>query len=107
VNYSPPGNDLGRCALPASALPCLSSLQLFIDQEKLLCWIVRRLNSRAHHSVVCNVVIAERMSLLCRQETKVHNFPVAWIYDVMGTDFGEGSSLPGAAMFISSHRSRA
>jgi hypothetical protein len=27
------------------------------------------------------------MSLLCLQETKVQSFPVAWIYELMGTDF--------------------
>jgi exonuclease III len=58
-----------------------------MDQEKLLCWNVRGLNSRARRSVVRNVIITERMSLLCLQETKVHDFPVAWIYDVIGTDF--------------------
>jgi hypothetical protein len=32
-------------------------------------------------------VLSERVSLLCLQETKVHNFPVAWIFDTMGSDF--------------------
>jgi hypothetical protein len=53
-----------------------------MDQEKLLCWNVRGLNSRARRSVVRNIVLSERMSLLCLQETKVHNdslvILVAW-----------------------------
>lgn len=58
-----------------------------MDQEKLLCWNVRGLNSRARRSVVRTVVLSEHLSLLCVQETKVQNFPVTWIADTMGTEF--------------------
>lgn len=49
----------------------------FMDQEKLLYWNVHGLNSRARRSVVRNVMTSEHMLLLCLQETKVHNFPIA------------------------------
>jgi exonuclease III len=58
-----------------------------MDQEKLLCWNVHGLNSRARRSVVRTVVMSEHLLLLCLQETKVQNFPVAWIVDIMGTNF--------------------
>jgi hypothetical protein len=56
-------------------------------------WNVHGLNSCARRSVVWNVVLSERMSLFCLQETKVHNDSLvilvawcAWKAEALGRD---------------------
>lgn len=48
--------------------------------ENMLVWNVRGLNSRAHRDAVRELVIVERPSLVCLQETKMH---VISDFDVM------------------------
>jgi exonuclease III len=44
---------------------------LFPMADSVLVWNVRGLNVRSHHDVVCVLVVAERPSLACLQETKL------------------------------------
>jgi exonuclease III len=43
-----------------------------MSSERLLIWNVRGLNARSHQDMVRELVTAERLSLVCLQETKFH-----------------------------------
>jgi hypothetical protein len=50
----------------------LVATMLLMDCVNILFWSVRGLNSRARRDVVAGLVVQERVSLLCLQETKLH-----------------------------------
>jgi exonuclease III len=58
-----------------------------MSENHCLIWNARGLNSRARRSVVRNLVSQHGISILCLQETKVANFSVSMINDIMGSDF--------------------
>lgn len=54
---------------------------------QILVWNVRGLNNRACCAAVRSIVIQERVSILCIQETKVVKFSISMISDTLGPDF--------------------
>jgi exonuclease III len=48
-----------------------------MSNNHLLVWNTRGLNSRARRSMVRNIVVQQRASISCLQESKVANFSVS------------------------------
>jgi exonuclease III len=55
--------------------------------EKILVWNVKGLNARAHCNAVRELVDAERVSLVCFQETKLESITDFDVIQLVGTDF--------------------
>jgi exonuclease III len=53
----------------------------------LLIWNARGLNSCARRSVVRDIVMQQRASIVCLQESKVADFSVTLNNDIVGNDF--------------------
>jgi hypothetical protein len=51
-----------------------------MDQGSILIWNLQGLNGQSHHDTVHGLVVAERPSVVCLQEGKLHVIPP---YDVM------------------------
>jgi hypothetical protein len=64
-----------------------------MNNNHLLCWNVRGLNSRARRNVVRTVVTQQRASVVCVQESKIENFSVSMNLEITGFDF-DYISLP-------------
>lgn len=60
---------------------------LFPMSEHVLIWNVCGLNNRARRCIVRDILIQQHASILCLQETKVKNFSVNMLNELMGTDF--------------------
>lgn len=58
-----------------------------MNYNQFLVWNARGLNSRARRTAVRDIIVQERVSVVCLQETKVDYFPVTWIFELMGRDF--------------------
>jgi exonuclease III len=58
-----------------------------MSANHILIWNARGLNCRARRSAVRDVVVQRRISIVCLQETKIHNFPVSWNFETTGIDF--------------------
>jgi exonuclease III len=51
----------------------------------VLVWNVRGLNMSARRSVVCELLLQERVSVLCLVETKIKDLSLAMTNDLMGS----------------------
>jgi len=60
----------------------------FMSGEQFLIWNARGLNSRARRTAVRDVIVLERVSVVCLQGTKVAVFSVNMINELLGLDFG-------------------
>jgi exonuclease III len=58
-----------------------------MDLQNIQIWNVCGLNSRAHFHVVADLVMQERISLLCLQETKIHVIDNQFIIAMLGSSF--------------------
>lgn len=64
-----------------------------MNYDQFLVWNARGLNSRARRTAVRDILVLERASVVCLQETKVASFSVRMISELMGLDF-DYSFLP-------------
>jgi hypothetical protein len=55
--------------------------------ENLLIWIVRGLHSDAHHNAIRDLVISERLSMVCLQETKLDVITDFDVIQILGSGF--------------------
>jgi hypothetical protein len=55
--------------------------------ENILMWNVRGLNARAHHNAVRQLVLSEKVSLVCLQEIKVETISNYDVIQRIGTNF--------------------
>jgi exonuclease III len=55
--------------------------------ENILVWNVRGLKARGHCDMVCQLVYAERISLVCLQETKLETISDYDVAQIVGTGF--------------------
>jgi hypothetical protein len=62
--------------------------------EHVLIWNVHGLNSRARRSALRDLLIQQRASILCLQETKVEHFSVTMINELMGSHVPHGLARP-------------
>lgn len=53
----------------------------------MVVWNACSLNMRARRSAVRELVVSERVSLVCLQETKLADVPRSLILDMLGVDF--------------------
>ena len=64
-----------------------------MSNENILVWNVRGLNGRARRNVVRDLIVQERVSLVCLQETKLSNVSNQLASECLGTSF-EYAFLP-------------
>jgi exonuclease III len=58
-----------------------------MNHDQILIWNARGLNSRARCTTVKDIIVLERASIACIQETKVDDFSVNMINEILGPDF--------------------
>ena len=108
-SQSPTGKRSGCCSRPvvrstASSLsrglslrsrqplhPCRQLLSM--SNENIFIWNVCGLNGHARRNVVRDLIVQERVSLVCLQETKLSNFCSQLASECLGTSF-EYALLP-------------
>ena len=64
-----------------------------MSNNNILIWNACGLNSRSRRTAVRDVIVLERVSVVCLQETKVAVFSVNMINELLGPDF-DYSCLP-------------
>jgi hypothetical protein len=69
------------------AITPVGSNKVSMDSEAVVFWNVHGLNTRGHRDVVTELVYQERVSLICLQETKLHECNDALINSILGSSF--------------------
>lgn len=64
-----------------------------MDCENILIWNVRGLNARAHRDAVRELVNAERLSMVCLQETKLSVISDFDIVQIVGSTMSTSPQL--------------
>jgi exonuclease III len=53
----------------------------------ILIWNIRGLNARSQRNVVCELIIANRPSVVCIEETKMHVISYYYVLKLLGSSF--------------------
>jgi exonuclease III len=79
---------LGLLRLMPEGYPFLGrTIRFIMDSERIVFWNARGVNSRAPQNVVANLVVSERISILCIQETKLGVVDDQLILSIIGPSF--------------------